>query len=403
MVNRDLTIIGGGLIGLATAYQALKTNPNLRVIIIEKESDVAKHQSGRNSGVIHTGIYYKPGSLKAQNCREGKVALQEFCAEHNIHFKITGKIIAACDESEVATLNELYRRGQANGVKCKIIGPAEIKEIEPHLAAIKGIYVPETGIIDYKQMAQKLRQLISEQGGEISVNCKLFKCKKNSNRITLITSKEEIETKYVINCAGLYSDTVAGILGFKSDLKIIPFRGEYYDLKKEYNHLCRTLIYPVPNMNFPFLGVHFTRRLDFLGHDSGVECGPNAVLAFAKEGYKKTDVNPVELLQSLSYPGFLRLAKKYWREGSDEILRSYSKSLFTKALQRLIPEVTEEHLTTGGSGVRAQAIRSNGTLVDDFEIVADGNIINVLNAPSPGATSCLNIGTYINSLLQSRI
>ncbi len=398
MQKFDVAIIGGGLIGLATAYRIQENHPNLKIVVLEKESKVGRHQSGSNSGVIHSGIYYKPGSLKAKNCRAGKSDLEKFCEEHHINFKILGKLIIACDESELPTLNELYRRGQANGVQCSLVDQDFIKTSEPHVAGIKGIYVPEAGIVDYKQVSEKLRSIIVSKGVSVHLGSQLLSSKRSKGEVTLITNKNEIIAKYVINCAGLYSDKVATILGFRPELKIIPFRGEYYDLKKDYHHLCKTLIYPVPNMNFPFLGVHFTRRIG-----GGVECGPNAVLAFAREGYKKSDIKILEFLENITYPGFIKLSIKYWSEGWNEIKRSFSKTLFTKALKRLIPEIEENYLIPGGSGVRAQAVRNDGSIIDDFVISQDGNVINVLNAPSPGATSCLNIGLYINELLTERI
>ncbi|MDZ4784902.1 MAG: L-2-hydroxyglutarate oxidase [bacterium] len=396
-IKTDITIIGGGLIGLATAYRIHEFYPNLSIRVIEKEETVAKHQSGSNSGVIHTGIYYKPGSLKAENCKNGKIALERFCMEHHIRYQTIGKLIVATDESELPTLNDILKRGKENGVRCSSVGPEFIKEAEPHACGIQGIYVPDAGIVDYPRIAEKLKQLIEHKSGAVMLGTKLIFSRKSTSGLHLTTSKGEIETKYVINCAGLYSDKVAHMLGFRPNLKIIPFRGEYYSLKADYRHLCKALLYPVPNMNFPFLGVHFTKRIS-----GEVECGPNAVLAFKREGYTKLDINFFELFESLTYSGFLKLSSKFWREGWNEIKRSYSKTLFTKALQKLIPEVQEDYLEPGGSGVRAQAIAPDGKMLDDFVIQEDERTINVLNAPSPGATSCLNIGSYIATRLGTR-
>jgi L-2-hydroxyglutarate oxidase len=395
---QDITIIGGGLVGLATAYQINKLSPALRVTLIEKEQDVCKHQSGRNSGVIHTGIYYKPGSLKAINCKIGREELIKFAEKHNVAHKITGKFIIATSENELSPLNDIYTRGQANGVECRMVEPDFIHSMEPHVAAIKGIHVPTAGIIDYPGIAQQLLNVLRERGVTVLLGHKLERVEKRTGRIFLCTNQREIETAKVINCAGLYSDHVGRMMGITPKMKIVPFRGEYYDLKPEHEHLVKIPIYPVPNMNFPFLGVHFTPRVT-----GGVECGPNAVLALAREGYTWSHLNISELLESLSYPGFLKLAGKYWREGWDEIRRSLSKKIFTRALQRLVPAIQEDFLVPGNAGVRAQAISPDGKLIDDFFIEQTDNIVSVFNAPSPGATSCFNIGRSIAQNLNPNI
>ncbi len=398
MIKSDVTIIGGGLVGLAAAYKIQEALPRLKVVVLEKESEVCRHQSGNNSGVIHSGIYYKPGTLKATNCRQGKAALIAFCQENNIPFKILGKVIVAVEKSEVPTLEELLRRGKANGVQCSMIDADFLKQCEPHVRGIQGIYVPEAGIVDYPALAKSLKNKIEHHSGNVVTSSGLLAAHKETDGFTLETTKQDVQTKFVVNCAGLYSDHIAKLLRSKPQIKIIPFRGEYYDLKPSFEHLCKTLIYPVPNMNFPFLGVHFTRRIG-----GGVECGPNAVLALAREGYNWTTISPLETFESLTYPGFIKLAGKYWKEGWDEIKRSFSKKLFTKALQRLIPEIQEDHLAPGGAGIRAQAIGPDGKLVDDFVIDEAPRVINVLNAPSPGATSCLNIGKTIALMLKDKI
>lgn len=398
MIKSDVTIIGGGLVGLATAYRIQEVLPRLKVIVLEKETEICRHQSGNNSGVIHSGIYYKPGTLKATNCRQGKADLLTFCQENGVPFKILGKVIVAVEKSELPTLEELLRRGKANGVQCSMVDTDFLKQCEPHVSGIQGIYVPEAGIVDYPAMAKSLKSKIEHHSGNVITSSEILAAHKESDGFTLETTKQDVRTKFVVNCAGLYSDHIAKLLGSKPQIKIIPFRGEYYDLKPAYEHLCKTLIYPVPNMNFPFLGVHFTRRIG-----GGVECGPNAVLALAREGYNWRTISPLETFESLTYPGFIKLAGKYWKEGWDEIKRSFSKKLFTQALQRLIPEIQENHLAPGGAGIRAQAIGPDGKLVDDFVIDEAQRVINVLNAPSPGATSCLNIGKTIALMLKDKI
>lgn len=390
MERNDVVILGGGIIGLATAWRFLQRHPHTKLVVLEKESQLAAHQTGRNSGVIHSGIYYKPGSLRAINCRQGKLALQEFCREHGVPHDICGKVIVAVDQKELLALKNIFERGQKNGVDCALIGPDRLAELEPHCRGVQAIHVPEAGIVNYRRVTEKLAELVQRMGGRVVVNAKAIGIKHDANLVFIETTAGEFIGKSLVNCTGLHSDRIAKMAGSKPEAKIVPFRGEYYELKPEAEHLCRNLIYPVPDPNFPFLGVHFTRMID-----GGVECGPNAVLAFAREGYRKLDLNLGDLAESLSYPGFLKMAWKYWPMGFGEMWRSVSKRAFVRALQRLVPEISEERLVPGRAGVRAQALGRDGSLVDDFLISRDGNVVNVLNAPSPAATSSLNIGAMI--------
>lgn len=387
----DIVIVGGGIVGLATAYQLIQKNPSLRLLVIEKEASLARHQTGNNSGVIHSGIYYKPGSLKALNCIHGYNLLIDFCRQQEIPFDLCGKIIVATEPQELALLENLFVRGQQNGLQnLKKLSQGELKEYEPHVAGLAGIFVPQTGIVDYKAVAEKLGVLLQQAGATVQLNEKVLDIQQSGSTVVTITSKQSYSAKLVVNCAGLYSDKVAMLTQQKLNVRIIPFRGEYYKLKKEKEYLVKNLIYPVPDPNFPFLGVHFTRMMR-----GGVEAGPNAVLAFKREGYKKSDINLGELSESLAWPGFQKVAAKYWKTGFGEMYRSFSKAAFTKALQKLIPEIQQHDLEDGGAGVRAQACDRNGGLVDDFLILEDTQVINVCNAPSPAATSSLSIGETI--------
>jgi L-2-hydroxyglutarate oxidase len=397
-VRYDIIVIGGGIIGLATGYQILKKKPGTQLLLIEKEDELAGHQTGNNSGVIHSGIYYKPGSLKARNCIEGYDMLVSFCQEEQIVYELCGKVIVATDEAELPYLQMLYERGQQNGLDgLKLLDQDEIKEKEPHVNGIKGIFVPQTGIIDYKQVSEKYAEKIRFNGGDIRLGEKVIKQSDKEGKNVVITDKGEHETRLIVNCAGLYSDKMAALTEKKVDVRIIPFRGEYYEIKKEKQYLVKNLVYPVPDPNFPFLGVHFTRMIH-----GGIEAGPNAVLAFAREGYKKLKVNPKELYETVTWPGFQRVAKKYWRTGLGEYYRSFSKSAFTRALQRLIPEIQEGDLITGGAGIRAQACERDGGLNDDFLILENDKAINVCNAPSPAATSSLAIGKTVSEMVLKR-
>jgi len=390
MHQADVTIIGGGVVGLASAYFLTSQTPALKVVVLEKEDSVAQHQTGHNSGVLHSGIYYKPGSLKAENCREGKRAMQEFCEREDIAFDLCGKVIVAVDKSQMAALDRIYERGQANGVECEKIDAARLNELEPHVAGVSGIHVPGAGIVDYAQVCRRLAEIIKQRGGELVTGARVTEIRHTSGRVVVHSPAYEVETRLAINCAGLHCDRVTRLAGEKPAAQIVPFRGEYYDLKPEAHHLCRTLIYPVPDPKFPFLGVHFTRMIH-----GGVECGPNAVLAFAREGYRMRDVNLKDLFESLTYSGFLRMALKHWRMGAGEMWRSVSKAAFVRALQKLVPEIRAEHLTAAPAGVRAQAVTPQGAMVDDFLIQPAGRVINVGNAPSPAATASLNIGRLI--------
>ena len=397
MKQTDIIIIGGGIVGLATAYQFSQDYPRLKITLLEKEPTLATHQTGHNSGVLHTGIYYKPGSLKALNCRQGKTSMEEFCLKEGIDFEICGKVIVAVSENELSALETIYQRGRTNGVLCEMICDEKLHELEPHVAGIKALHVPEAGIVNYGKVCEKFSEHINQQeGNEIICSAKVTAIRQNSKSILVKTEKEEHECRYVVNCGGLYSDKITAMTQ-NPDSKIVPFRGEYYEVRQEKKHLCRNLIYPVPDPDFPFLGVHFTRMID-----GSLECGPNAVLAFAREGYTLNTVNFSELAEILSYSGFIKLALKYWRAGAGEMWRSFSKVAFVNALQRLIPEITQEDLVKAPAGIRAQAVLPNGMLVDDFLIQENKNIINVVNAPSPAATSSLNIGKHIVGIVAKR-
>jgi (S)-2-hydroxyglutarate dehydrogenase len=396
-VQYSVVIVGGGIVGLATALQLIKKKPDLKILLLEKETELAKHQTGNNSGVIHSGIYYKPGSLKATNCINGYHQLVEFCQEQSIPFELCGKIIVATDESEKPLLQNLFVRGEQNGLKnLKKLSAGELKEYEPHVNGIEGIFVPQTGIVDYKVVAEKYGEVLRAKGVEIHLGEKVLNIQTEKST-TVVTDKSSYETEIIINCAGLYSDKIARLTVQNLNVKIIPFRGEYFKLRKEKEYLVKNLIYPVPDPNFPFLGVHFTRMAK-----GGVEAGPNAVLAFQREGYKKSDINLKELTETLAWPGFQKVAAKYWRTGFGEMYRSFSKAAFTKALQKLIPEIQQQDLVEGGAGVRAQACDRDGGLVDDFLILEEKNVINVCNAPSPAATSSLAIGETVSGLALKR-
>jgi L-2-hydroxyglutarate oxidase len=397
MQQADVVIIGGGIVGLATAYRLLERFPGRKVTILEKEREVAQHQTGHNSGVLHSGIYYKPGSLRATNCREGKLAMEEFCQKENIPFDRCGKVIVAVTANEIPQLERIYERGLANDIRCERIGPERLKEIEPHVLGVQAIHVPDAGIVDYRQVAEKLAEKIKAAGGELKMSAKVTGMFRHDNRMVIQNEAGELEARLVVNCAGLQSDRVAWLSGVRPDAQIIPFRGEYFELKPSAQHLCHSLIYPVPDPDFPFLGVHFTRMIH-----GGVECGPNAVFAFAREGYYKTSFNLFDTLESLSYPGFLRMAWKHWRAGCHEMYRSFNKSAFVLALQRLVPEIRSEHLIPAPAGVRAQALTRDGNLVDDFLIQENDLVVNVCNAPSPAATASLNIGKLIVEKLAPR-
>lgn len=397
MNRTDVIVLGGGIVGLATAYRLSQRFPDKSIRLVEKEAALAFHQTGRNSGVLHSGIYYKPGTLRATNCRTGKQAMEAFCAEHGVAYEICGKVIVAVDDSDCANLERIFERGQANGVQCEIIGAERLKELEPHVAGIRAIHVPEAGIVDYVGVCEKLGQLLRQHGADLLLSTRVTGMRSSANSVVVQTTQGDFEAGYVVNCTGLYCDRVTKMSGQEPLAKIVPFRGEYFELHENMRHLCRALIYPVPDPKFPFLGVHFTRMVK-----GGVECGPNAVLAFAREGYTKLDINVRDLVESLTYPGFLRMAARHWRTGCGEMWRSFSKQAFVKALQRLIPEIRSDHLEAAPAGVRAQALGRDGNLLDDFLIQETDRVINLGNAPSPAATAALNVGTLIVDKLAAK-
>lgn len=395
MTASDILIIGGGIVGLATAHALCQRYPDKHITLLEKEPTLAYHQTGRNSGVLHSGIYYKPNSLKAVNCRTGKQMMEDFCEREGIPFRRVGKVIVATDEKELGPMNNLLARGQANGVQCEMIGRERLLELEPHvLNAIQAIHVPESGITDYKQVCERLAEKLRAHGHAIITGAEVTAIEERAGEIVAISGRGDYRADYLVNCAGLQSDRVTKMSAGAAPATIIPFRGEYFELKPEAWHLCNALVYPVPDPNFPFLGVHFTRMIS-----GGVECGPNAVLAFAREGYHLTDVNARELWQTLTYPGFRKLAGRYWKMGLGEMWRSASKSAFVHALQRLIPDIRIEHLEEAPAGIRAQALAPDGALLDDFAFHESPRIVNVINAPSPAATSAFSIAeTVIDKL-----
>lgn len=395
----DVTVIGGGIVGLATALRIKEQNPSLKLLIIEKEDVVAKHQTGHNSGVIHSGLYYKPGSLKAINCIKGYDMLLDFCQKEDIKYDLCGKIVVATQPEQISILDGLFERGKQNGLDgFKMLNSEQIKEYEPHVKGLKGFFVPQTGIIDYTDVCKKYLAKTQKLGGEIAFNEKVESISTKNGVSIVKTSKNTYETKLVVNCAGLYSDKVGQMTDERANnLRITPFRGEYFEIKPEKQYLVKNLIYPVPDPNFPFLGVHFTRMIH-----GGVEAGPNAVLAFRREGYKKLDIHFGELFETLTWPGFRKVAAKYWQTGLGEMYRSFSKAAFTKALQELIPEIQTDDLVAGAAGVRAQACDREGGLLDDFAIYENQQAINVCNAPSPAATSSLSIGQTVSELVLKR-
>ena len=396
---RDVVIVGAGIVGLATALRLLEKRPGLKVTVLEKEEGPAKHQTGNNSGVIHAGVYYKPGSLKARNCIEGYSRLVQFCEKEEIKYELCGKIIVATREEELPGLEELYKRARQNGLNrvVKIDGP-KIKEFEPHTSGIKALHVPYTGIVDYAEVAERYAQIIKGRfGAEIFYEQEVVDVVKGTGRVEVISKGVNVQARLLINTAGLFSDRVALMTEDNLDVRIIPFRGEYVELKADKIHLVNNLIYPVPNPEFPFLGVHFTRMIN-----GGIEAGPNAVWAFKQEGYHKTSFNKKDFLRSMNWPGFRKVMKQYWKTGAGEYWRSFNKLALTKALNRLVPEISHRDLLPGGAGVRAQACDRSGRLIDDFLIKENEWAINVLNAPSPAATASLAIGDSISELAMKR-
>jgi len=391
----DLLIIGGGIVGLATALEAVKRYPELRLVVLEKEHQVAAHQTGHNSGVIHSGLYYRTGSLKAKNCVAGAASMKQFCREHDVPFEECGKLVVATSAEEVPRLEALHQRGIANGVPgMRMLRRDEFREIEPHCEGISALHVPSTGIVDYVAVSQKYVELIERAGGEIVCTAKVTGLRRDGDSTVVESTAGTFHTTHLINCAGLYSDQIAKLAGVQIDLQIIPFRGEYYEVRRERRHLIKNLIYPVPDPRFPFLGVHFTRRVS-----GGVEAGPNALLAFRREGYNGSGPDMTEALEMLCFDGFWKMARKYWRKGAEEQYRAWLKSAFASALQRMIPELTENDLAPGGSGVRAQAVDRQGNLLDDFQFVHVPGMIHVCNVPSPAATASLEIGREVVDMM----
>ena len=397
-VASDIAIIGGGIVGLATAFELTSHHPQCSVTVVEKELCFGSHQTGHNSGVIHSGIYYKPGSLKAELCTQGSRQLVQFCQTHDIAYEICGKLIVATSPEELPKLEELYRRGVANGLSgLRHVSAEELREIEPHAAGIVGIHVPSTGIVNYKQIAQKLAELTQLHGGTLHTSCEVLGLRRSANTTVLETTTGPIAARLVVNCAGLHSDRISRMAGAKLDLSIVPFRGEYYDLVPAKHNYVRGLIYPVPDPRYPFLGVHFTRRIT-----GGVEAGPNAVLALRREGYAKLSFSAPDVLSTAGFPGFWKMAAKHWRTSFGEYHRSWSKAAFVRALQKLMPELTEDDLQPGGSGVRAQALGRDGSLLDDFRFAYTEGMIHVCNVPSPAATACLAIARHIVQTIRER-
>lgn len=395
---QDVTIIGAGLIGLSTALHLLQRKPDIKLTVIEKSDGPASQQSGHNSGVIHSGIYYKPGSFKARFCVEGRASMSAFCEDNSIPTWACGKLIVATSPEEETRLEQLFERGKANQVKgLRLVRREEMLEIEPHVAGSKALYAPYTAIVDFTRVARSYAAKIEELGATIRYGNALRHVAPviNGGRVkfTLHTDEVEIESRTLINCAGLHSDVVAEMSGVAPGLRIVPFRGEYYTLRKSREHLVKGLIYPVPDPQFPFLGVHLTQTMK-----GWVEAGPNAVLAMKREGYRKRDFSLRDAARTMSFPGFWKMARSNWRTGMYETARSIRKSLFLKSLQRLMPELSSNDLAPGGSGVRAQAVKPDGTLLDDFHIEQTESAVHVLNAPSPGATSSLVIGSYVANL-----
>jgi len=392
----DLVIIGGGIVGLSTAMYISCNFPKVRLLLVEKEASVGRHQTGHNSGVVHSGIYYKPGSLKARLCVQGAAAMCVFCREHDIPYEICGKVIAATSADEIPSLQAMLERGQANGITgLQLIDREQVREIEPNCGGVAWLLVPGTGITDYQKVCQKYADLVIAQGGAVNTSTEVTRLEQRAGETVVETNRGSFATHYLINCAGLHSDRISRMSGLNPAVKIVPFRGEYYDLAPERRNLVRNLIYPVPDLRFPFLGVHFTRRIG-----GAVDAGPNAVLAFKREGYKKTDFDLRDLSETLSYPGFWRMAGKYWKDGTAEFYRSLRKSAFVKALQKLVPNIARSDLVPNGSGVRAQALRPDGSLVDDFQFVCTGNMLHVWNVPSPAATASIPIGREIALMAQ---
>lgn len=387
----DLAIIGGGIIGCATALEISSRDPDLRIVLFEKEAQLASHQTGHNSGVIHAGLYYKPGSLKASTCASGREAMYQFCSDHEIPHQRCGKLVVAVDETEIPALEELERRGRANGLDgLQRLTSTEVSEREPHVRGVAGLFVPQTGIVDYVRVTQVMAELFCARGGSIHLKSPVTRVAADKKGYQIKAGSSIYRTRGLINCSGLHADRTARMTGLNPELRIVPFRGEYYQFKEEHRHLVKNLIYPVPDPEMPFLGVHFTRMID-----GTVEAGPNAVLAWQREGYRRCDISLADLAETLTFGGFWKLSSRFWQVGLKEQSRSLSKTLFVKSLRRLMPEIRAKDLVPGGSGVRAQAVDAEGHMVDDFRIQVEGRMVHVLNAPSPAATASLSIAKHI--------
>ncbi|GAB4382954.1 MAG: L-2-hydroxyglutarate oxidase [Phycisphaerales bacterium] len=397
MQTHDVVIIGAGIVGLATAHQMLRSCPSLDLIVLEKEDRIASHQTGHNSGVIHSGIYYRPGSLKAVNCRRGRAMLLDFCREHDVPFELCGKVIVAVAESEQPVLERLHRKGLANGVDCDLIDRSRLRTLEPHAAGFAAIHVRDTGIVSFTAFCRALARRIEQMGGQIRCGVCVLEAHRRASGMMLATTAGRVSTRFVVNCAGLQSDRVARLLGQDTMLRIVPFRGEYYELTGSARLLCRNLIYPVPDPAFPFLGVHVTRTID-----GSVECGPNAVLALGRESYEKDQLDIPDLAETLAYPGFWKLAARHWQSGAGEAWRSVSKAAFVRAVRRLIPAISSDQLRPAPAGIRAQALSADGTLIDDFVMVEDAGVVSICNAPSPAATSSMSIAQMISERILHR-
>lgn len=399
----DVVIVGAGIVGLATAFELSRRYRGMRVTVLEKEDREARHQTGRNSGVLHSGIYYRPGSSKAENCREGKKAMEAFCQAEGIPYRICGKVIVAIEDAELPALANIHARGLQNGVACRLIDTYELGQIEPYARGVRAIFVPEAGVVDYRAVCRRLKERFTESADnqivfDADVRCLEGVRVRGGHRVRVETTAGSFAARYVVNCGGLQSDRLAGLGGPAPPVRIVPFRGAYYAVRPEAAHRVRHLIYPVPRPEFPFLGVHFTRMID-----DTVECGPNAVLALGREAYETFALDPGDLLESITYPGFLRLSAKYWRVGFDEVYRSVSKAAFVAALQRLLPDIRAEHLVPAPAGIRAQAVAPDGSLVDDFLMYENEHVLSVVNAPSPAATASLNIGKLIAGRVAARL
>ncbi len=390
----DVAVVGGGIVGLATA-KALAEEYELRVVVLEAEERLAAHQTGNNSGVVHSGLYYRPGSLKARNCTEGRLLLEAYCGERGIPYERCGKVVVATGEEQLSPLVDLERRGRENGLTgVRRIGPEEIRELEPHAAGIAGLHVPETGIVDFVAVALSFAGDVRAAGGEVLTGHRVTGIRRRTGSMDVMTAAGTLVCGGLVNCAGLHSDRVARLAGLRPRARIVPFRGEYYVLRDDRRHLVRNLIYPVPDVRFPFLGVHFTRRVS-----GEVEAGPNAVLAFKREGYIRTAFSLKDTVETFTYPGFWKLGLRYLGTGLAEQWRSLSKTAFVRSLQELVPEIREEDVRPGGAGVRAQALGPDGSLVDDFVLLRDEGMVHVINAPSPAATASLAIGRYVAAQL----